>query len=168
MSPLSVGRTSIETLPSVSRSSRALIWREVTYFPSRPDSGEVFTPNVMLSVGASTSRRGSGRGSAGSVSVSPIVTSGRPATDTMSPGPASAMSIRSIPWAVWREVTVPLIVTIRPGSTDPAVSSASSRWTVIRWPVLIVPFQIRPTAIRPTYSFADRFVTSSWSGWSGV
>ena len=41
----------------------------------------MFTPNVMRSVGASTSRRGSGRGSAGSVSVSPIVTSGRPATD---------------------------------------------------------------------------------------
>ena len=45
----------------------------------------MFTPNVIRSVGASTSRRGSGRGSAGSVIVSPIVTSGRPATDTMSP-----------------------------------------------------------------------------------
>src|SRR5919205_232567 len=52
--------------------------------PSRPDSGEVLTPNVIRSVGASTSRRGSGRGSAGAVSVSPIVTSGSPATDTMS------------------------------------------------------------------------------------
>ena len=38
----------------------------------------MFTPNVIRSVGASTSRRGSGRGSPGSVSVSPIVTSGRP------------------------------------------------------------------------------------------
>ena len=105
------------TLPSTSRSRRALIWRPVTYFPSRPDSGEVFTPNVMLSVGSSTSRRGSGRGSAGSVSVSPIVTSGRPATETISPGPASAMSMRSMPRAVWSEVTVPVSVTVRPGST---------------------------------------------------
>jgi hypothetical protein len=68
----------------------------------------------------------------------------------MSPGPASAMSIRSIPLAVWSDVTVPLRVTVRPGSTSPAVSSASSRTTLIRWPTLIVPFQIRPTAIRPT------------------
>ena len=90
---------------------------------SRPESGEVFTPNVMLSVGASTSRRARGRGSAGSVSVSPIVTSGSPATDTMSPGPASAMSIRSMPWAVWSAVTVPLSVTIRPGSTVPPPES---------------------------------------------
>ena len=100
-------------------SRRALIWRDVTYLPSRPDKGEVFTPNVMRSVGASTSRRGSGRGSAGSVSVSPIVTSGSPATDTMSPGPASSMSTRSMPWAVWRLVTVPVRVTIRPGSIVP-------------------------------------------------
>ena len=113
----SEGRTSIETLPRTSRSRRALIWRLVTYLPSRPDSGDVFTPNVIRSVGASTSSRGSGRGSAGSVSVSPIVTSGRPATDTMSPGPASSMSTRSMPWAVWRLVTVPLSVTVRPGST---------------------------------------------------
>ena len=82
--------------------------------------------------------------------MSPIVTSGRPATETMSPGPASAMSIRSIPCAVWRLVTVPDRVTVRPGSTAPDVSSASSRTTVTRWPIRIRPFQIRPTAIRPT------------------
>ena len=55
-----------------------------------------------------------------------------------------------MPWAVWSDVTVPCSVTVRPGSTVPPVSSASSRTTVIRWPVRIVPFQIRPTAIRPT------------------
>ena len=66
------------------------------------------------------------------------------------PGPASARSTRSIPWAVWSEVTVPLSVTVRPGSTAPAVSSGSSRTTAIRWPSRSVPFQTRPTAIRPT------------------
>ena len=155
------------TLPRISRSSRALIWRDVTYLPSRPDSGDVLTPNVMRRVGASTSRRGSGRGSAGSVSVSPIVTSGRPATDTMSPAEASSISTRSMPCAVWRLVTVPLRVMTRPGSTTPAVSAGSSRTTAIRWPTRIDPFRIRPTAIRPTYSLADRFVTRSWSGWPG-
>ena len=99
--------------------------------------------------------------------MSPIVTSGSPATDTMSPGPASSMSTRSIPWAVWRPVTVPLRVTVRPGSTLPAVSSASSRTTLIRPPIRIRPLRTRPTAIRPRYSFAVRFVTRSWSGWPG-
>ena len=79
-----------------------------------------------------------------------MVTSGRPATLTMSPGPASVMSTRSMPWAVWRLVTTPLSVTVRPGSTVPAVSSASSRTTVIRCPTRIRPFQMRPTAILPT------------------
>ena len=85
VSPDSVGHTSMDTLPSTSLSRRARIWRDVTNLPSRPESGDVFTPKVMLRVGASTSSRGSGRGSPGSVSVSPMVTSGRPATETMSP-----------------------------------------------------------------------------------
>ena len=167
MSPDSVGWTSIETLPRTSFSRRALIWRDVTYLPSRPPSGEVLTPNVIDSVGASTSSRGSGRGSPGSVSVSPMVTSGRPATETISPGPASAMSMRSIPCAVWRLVTEPVNVIMRPGSISPAVSSASSRTTAMRWPTRMVPLRIRPTAMRPTYSFADRFVTRSCSGCPG-
>ncbi len=61
-----------------------------------------------------------------------MVTSGRPATLTMSPGRASAMSIRSMPRAVCRLVTVPDSVTTRPGSTVPAVSSGSSRTTTMR------------------------------------
>ena len=112
----------METLPSTSRSRRALIWREVRNLPSRPASGDVLTPKVMRSVGSSTSRRGSGRGSAGSVIVSPMVTSGMPATATISPGPASAISSRSMPWAVVSDVTVPVRVTVRPGSTLPSVA----------------------------------------------
>ena len=40
--------------------------------------------------------------------------------------------------------------------------------TAMRWPTRMVPLRIRPTAMRPTYSFAERLVTSSWSGCSGV
>ena len=69
--------------------------------------GEVLTPKVMLSVGSSTESRGSGRGSAGSVMVSPMVISGSPATATMSPGPASSISTSSMPRAVVSDVTVP-------------------------------------------------------------
>ena len=60
-----------------------------------------------------------------------------------------------------RLVTLPVRVVVRPGSTLPSVASASSRTTAMRWPMRSFPFQIRPTAMRPTYSFAERFVTSS-------
>ena len=56
-----------------------------------------------------------------------MVTSGSPATDTMSPGPASVMSTRSMPCAVWSAVTEPVRVMLRPGSPEPSASSASSR-----------------------------------------
>ena len=110
----------------------------------------MFAPKVMLRVGASRSRRCIGRGSAGSVIVSPIVTSGMPAMATMSPGRASSMSTRSMPWAVVRLVTVPVRVMVRPGSIVPSVFSSSSRTIAIRPPIFTVPFQTRPTAIRPT------------------
>ena len=138
------------TLPRTSRSRRARIWRDVRSLPSRPAIGEVLTPNVIRIVGSSTDSRGSGRGSAGSVIVSPIVTSGRPATATMSPGPASATSSRSMPRAVVSEVTDPVSVTTRSGSTLPSCASGSARTTLIRWPMRRVPLRTRPTAIRPT------------------
>ena len=52
-------------------------------------------PIVIASEGSSTPITGNGRGSSGSASVSPIVTSGRPATAISSPGPASSASTRS-------------------------------------------------------------------------
>ncbi len=79
-----------------------------------------------------------------------MVTSGIPASATMSPGPASSMSTRSIPRAVVRLVTLPLSVTVRPGSTEPSAPSGSSRTMVMRWPGFTVPLQTRPTAMRPT------------------
>ena len=91
----SVSITRMETLPIVSASSRSLIWREVSLLPSWPASGEVFWPIVTESDGSSTVITGSARGSSGSASVSPIVTSARPATAMISPGPASAASTRS-------------------------------------------------------------------------
>ena len=145
-----VGSTSMDTLPRTSRSRRALIWRLVRYLPSRPDSGEVLTPNVMRRVGSSTWSRASGRGSAGSVMVSPMVTSGMPATHTISPGPASSTSCRSMPRAVVSDVTLPLRVTVRPGSMEPSGDSSSARTTLMRWPIRMVPLRMRPTAMRPT------------------
>ena len=84
-----------ETLPTSSRSSRALTWLAVSRVPSWPASGPVLMPMVTDSDGSSTVMTGSGWGSSASVRVSPIVISGIPATEMISPGPASAASTRS-------------------------------------------------------------------------
>ncbi len=91
----SVGSTRIETLPIVSAISRSWIWRAVSLVPSLPASGERLMPTVTLIDGSSTVITGSGFGFAMSARVSPIVTSGVPATAMISPGPASAASMRS-------------------------------------------------------------------------
>ena len=49
----------------------------------------------VRSDGSSTTLTGSGRGSSASAIVSPIVTSGKPASATISPGPASSAGTRS-------------------------------------------------------------------------
>ncbi len=90
-----MSRTRIETLPTSSASSRSRTWRAVSLLPSWPASGEVLIPTTIESDGSSTVITGSGRGSSGSASVSPIVTSGIPATAMISPGPASSALTRS-------------------------------------------------------------------------
>ena len=87
--------TRSETLPTSSWSKRARIWRAVSLSPSWPASGEVLMPMVTDRDGSSTVMTGSGRGSSGSASVSPIVTSGIPATAMISPAQASSASTRS-------------------------------------------------------------------------
>ena len=123
----------------------------MTYLPSRPDSGEVLTPNVIRSVGASTSSRGSGRGSAGSVSVSPIVTSGSPATETMSPGPRLG-DVDAVDAVGGLEAGHRAAQRHRPAGLDGArrVVGLLADDRRSAGPIRIVPFQIRPTAIRPT------------------
>ncbi len=83
------------TLPTNSWSSRFFTCRAVSFEPSFPERGEVLMPIVMDRLGSSTWMIGSGLGSSGSASVSPMVTSGMPATAMMSPAPASSASTRS-------------------------------------------------------------------------
>ena len=73
------------------------MFREVTYLPSWPANGELFTENTMLTVGSSTLTGGSGTGFSGSAIVSPMFTSSNPARATRSPGPACCTSTRSRP-----------------------------------------------------------------------
>ena len=59
----SVSSTRRAMFVSSSWYSRARIWREVEYLPSRPERGEVLTPRVILTVGCSISMRGRALGS---------------------------------------------------------------------------------------------------------
>ena len=59
----------------------------MSFLPDSPASGEVLMPIVIEIDGSSIVMTGSGRGSSGSASVSPIVISGMPAIAMMSPGP---------------------------------------------------------------------------------
>ncbi len=75
----------METLVSSSLSRRSRRLRDVTYCPSRPAKGEVFTVNCIAIVGSSMAMCGSGDGFSTLVIVSPMVMPSTPATATMSP-----------------------------------------------------------------------------------
>ena len=61
----------------------------MTYLPSRPASGELLMLKIICSVGSSTATRGRRGGLSASLIVSPISTSSRPTSATMSPAVAS-------------------------------------------------------------------------------
>ena len=85
-SGVSVGSTRSDTLPSSSFSSRSFRWRDVTYWPSRPASGEVLMPKIIDTVGSSTAMwRNRAPVFSGSAMVSPMVMSSMPARQMMSP-----------------------------------------------------------------------------------
>src|SRR6476661_1463095 len=94
---ISVSLTSNETLVRVSRTSRSLIWRAVTNFPSRPANGESLTRIRIRIVGGSMSTNCNGARSSRSVSVSPIKISSKPVIPIMSPALACLISTRSNP-----------------------------------------------------------------------
>mmetsp|Transcript_24359 Transcript_24359/g.33686 ORF Transcript_24359/g.33686 Transcript_24359/m.33686 type:complete len:252 (-) Transcript_24359:895-1650(-) len=90
----SVGATRRATFFSSSFSSRSLIMREVSSLPSRPPSGDLFTPKVMRTVGSSTAKGFRGIGLAGSITVSPMPIFSAPAIITISPASASVTDVR--------------------------------------------------------------------------
>ena len=109
----------------------------MTYCPSRPAIGDVLTPTTIDTVGSSTCRGGMGRGSRGSVMVSPMVMSSMPARHTMSPAAADAASTRRRPSNRYSFVT--RVRSTRPSSFETAISS----------PGATRPLTMRPIAMRP-------------------
>ena len=135
----SVSLTRSATLCCSSFCRRSQIWRLVTYLPSRPASGLVFTQKFMVSVGSSTLSIGSGAGLTGSVTVTPMPMSSMPLISTISPGPASCVCIRSRPWKVSTWLTRPLTaLPSGPSMTTTSIMGFS------------VPWLMRPTPMRPT------------------
>ncbi len=142
-----------ETLPTSSASRRSLTIRAVTLEPlSRPTSGEVLVPMVIEIAGSSTWISGSATGLSASASVSPMVMSGKPATATMSPGPADSPGLRSRPSVTSSSVT-------RTFCLEP---SRFIQATV--WPLLSSPWWMRSRASRPRNGEASRLVTWACSG----
>ena len=129
--------TRIDTLPTSSRAIRSRRFRDVTYWPSRPAIGDVFTPRTTETVGSSTRILGIGRGLSGSVIVSPIVMSSIPARQMMSPAAAWSTSVRVNPSNMNNFVT--RVVSIASFSLQTAIVSPSATR----------PSKIRPMAIRP-------------------
>ena len=80
-----------------SRNSLSCNVLEVQCTPSFPINGEVFTPNVIRTVGSSTSMDGRASGDSVDAIVFPIDTFSGPVIATMSPAIASVSDTLSIP-----------------------------------------------------------------------
>ena len=136
-SVLSVSSTRNETLVSSSFCRRSRRLREVTYVPSRPANGEVFTVNCIAMVGSSIVMCGSGAGFSASVIVSPIVMPSTPATAMMSPKVVSVVSVRFSP----ENENSFVIFVFRNDPSSLAIATSS--------PVRMVPLNTRAIARRP-------------------
>ena len=97
VSGLSVSSTRSATFRSSSRYSRSRSWRLVTYFPSRPAKGPLFTMKSTEIVGSSTAMPASRSGRSTEVNVRPISMVSNPESATMSPAAASSTSTRWSP-----------------------------------------------------------------------
>ncbi len=85
LSGLSVSATRSATLCTNSLSKRSRILRDVTNLPSLPQNGELFTENVIVTVGSSTLSGGNASTLLGQQIVSEILSSPKPVTVTMLP-----------------------------------------------------------------------------------
>ena len=132
----------------------------MTYLPSRPANGDVLTPNVIRSTGSSTISRVSATGDSDEAMVSPISTSGNPATTNRSPADSSSTSLRLTPFERHQlgEATLQRRLTLV--RTPPRAAPRSRRGAS-------TPLTTRPMARRPRYSLASRVVTIACSGASG-
>ena len=124
---------------SNSRSKRSLIWREVTYLPSRPKNGESLMVNNILMVGSSIAMGSSASGFSKSAIVSPISNPSIPTSAQISPHCTSSTFCFPIPSKVIKSL-IRVLTNVTP--------SLLQRVTGI--PDFNVPRVSLPMAIRPT------------------
>ena len=140
-------------LVSASRNKRSPIMRDVNFFPDFPARGDVFTKNVIVSVGGSIGNAGIGSVTDGSHNVSATVARVNPATTTMSPADAESRDTFCTP-------ACSIIFVIFAVSTNsPAMLIA-----LTVWPTRTVPDSILPVKIRPTYGSASNVVANILNG----
>mmetsp|Transcript_7851 Transcript_7851/g.13462 ORF Transcript_7851/g.13462 Transcript_7851/m.13462 type:complete len:216 (-) Transcript_7851:1117-1764(-) len=140
LSAESVSSTRSETFFSSSLYSRSRRFLLVTYLPSRPANGLVFTQNSMRTVGSWTLRGMSGLTLSLSQTVSPIDTSSRPVTATMSPAEASVTG--TLP--KFSKTNMSEILAFR--------GVVSGMAMTMSWPLRRTPERILPMAMRPLCS----------------
>mmetsp|Transcript_9238 Transcript_9238/g.27198 ORF Transcript_9238/g.27198 Transcript_9238/m.27198 type:complete len:543 (+) Transcript_9238:86-1714(+) len=126
------------TFVSSSFSSLSRMFREVSSLPALPAKGDLFTPIEMDMVGSSTEIGSSGRGSAGSTRVSPMLNSLSPEKTTMSPADASSTALRPIA----SKTNSSEIFALFTGSPGPAERPSG-------WPLATRPARTRPMPSRP-------------------
>ena len=124
---------------SNSRSNRSLMWREVTYFPSRPKKGESLMVNNMLMVGSSMAIGAKASGFSKSAMVSPISNPSIPTRAQISPHWTSSTFCFPIPSKVMRSLIL-VFTKVTP----------SLLHSVTGIPDFNVPRVNFPIAIRPT------------------
>ena len=122
----------------ISFARRSSILFDVTCLPSVPASGPSFTENTTLSVGSSIWSGSSGCGLFGSTTLSPTSSASKPAIATMSPVPASFISILSSP-------IKPMSFEILPVVFVPSAFASMTFWFLAILPLKILAMPILPT-----------------------
>ena len=138
---------------SASRNNLSPIIRDVNFLPLCPANGDVFTKNVIVSVGGSIGIAGIGSVTDGSHNVSATVAFENPAITTISPADALSRETLFIPWCSM------IFVIFAFSTNSPAILIA---FTVC--PTRTVPDSIFPVKIRPTYGSASNVVANIVNG----
>ena len=128
------------TLVSTSLKSRSRIFREVTYFPSRPAKGLLFTMNIIDTVGSSIFTKGRGSTHSGSQAVSPIFRSVIPDTAIRSPRAADWASTLFKP-SNWYILVILACLVV------PSLWHRTTLWPVFTWPRSTLPVATVPRPV---------------------
>ena len=149
-SVLSVFDTCKDTLLNTSFSNLSIKFLDVTYLPSLPANGELFTLKNIETVGWSIEILSSGIGFSLSDIVSPIFIFSKPATAIISPDSSISTLFFSNPLKVYKAENFWLLKML---------SSVHKLYCLL---ISNIPLSSLPIAIWPTYGSYAKFVIKNW------